>query len=114
MAAASNFYSIEAEDGQKIDLTLNYARLYKLKATDSEAYAAYNQVMTKGAKDEFDNIRILYTGYLCAYLAENAKTEGAMDFEEFMSILPPDRDIVMGAVAMLIAPKKAKASGVLS
>ena len=109
--ALNTVYDFEAEDGQVLHLTLNYLSLYQLRAKHKEYYEEYNRIMTtNGVKDEFDNLKLLYTGYLCGLVQEKGSTDGAMDFEEFISILPPDRDIVMNAVGMLIAPKKTMAS----
>lgn len=107
-------YELETIDGDKLKLTLTYRMLYKLRSKHREQYEEYNKIMTKGAKDELDNITVLYTAYLCEYMDENGDTDKAMSFDEFLDVLPFDRSDIMRAVGMLISPKKAMASAALS
>lgn len=107
-------YELETNDGEKMKLTLAYRLLYKLRAKHRAEYDDYNRIMMKGAKDEFDNLTIIYTAYLCEQIDETGDTEGAMGFDEFMDLMPIDRSEVVRAVGMLIAPKKTMASAELS
>lgn len=107
-------YEMEALDGSKIPLTLTYRYLLQLKRKHPEDYKEYNRIMTKGVDDEFDNIQILYTGYLCQCIADNGDTKGAMSFDDFIDILPFDRVEIARTVGMLISPKKTMASAALS
>lgn len=109
--ALNTFIPFELETGETVNLTLTYRNLLKLKTKHRDQYAEYNKVMTKGAQDEFDNLTVVYTAYLCGLIAENGDTDGCMDYEEFLSVVTPDREYLMTTLAMLIAPKKATASG---
>ena len=106
-------YEIETLSGEKLKLTLSYRYLNQLRAKHREQYADFNRIMTTGAKDMFDNLTVLYTGYLCQRVAETGDTEGAMSFDDFMDACPAWED-VQRAVGMLIAPKKTMASAALS
>ena len=110
----NSVYEIETNEGDKIKLTLAYKYLYKLRSTNKAAYDDYNNIMMKGPKDEFDNITIIYTAYLCSLLEDNGTTEGAMSYDDFLDVLPFDRVEITRAVGMLIAPKKTMASKALS
>ena len=81
-------YEIETLSGEKLKLTLSYRYLYQLRAKHREQYADFNRIMTTGAKDMFDNLTVLYTGYLCQRVAETGDTEGAMSFDDFMDACP--------------------------
>lgn len=106
-------YEIETLSGEKLKLTLSYRYLYQLRAKHREQYADFNRIMTTGAKDMFDNLTVLYTGYLCQRVAETGDTDGAMSFDDFMDACPAWED-VQRAVGMLLAPKKTMASAALS
>lgn len=107
-------YTMKSIDGDPIDLTLTYRYLLQLKRKHPEDYKEYNRIMTKGVEDEFDNIQIVYTGYLCQKIAETGDTASAMSFDDFVDILPFDRMEIARAVGMLVSPKKTMASAVLS
>lgn len=106
----NTLYDFEMETSEVVKLTLSFINLYKLKAKNKADYDAYNAIMVKGPKDEFDNLRILHTAYLCGLIDQNGNTDGAMDFEEFMAEVTPDREYLAQAIKALIAPKKAQAS----
>lgn len=107
-------YTLEGNGGEEIKLTLAYRYLYQLRSKHKAQYDDYNKIITKGAQDEFDNITVLYTAYLCHLIAENGDTAGCMSFDEFLDILPYDREDIAKAVGMLISPKKTMASADLS
>lgn len=106
-------YEMETADGGIIRLTLAYRYLYQLRAKHREQYEGVNRVLSKGAKDLFDNIEVLYGAYLCQLIADTGDTEGCMSFDEFLDVCPPFEDMAV-AVGMLVAPKKVKASAGLS
>lgn len=106
----NTFVDVEMMDGTTYKCTLTYGHLLGLKTKNKEAFEAYNKVASKGAKDEFDNLRIVYTGYLCGLLAEDKAIGQAMSFEMFVDSILPDRILVNEAMMRLFAPKKAMAS----
>lgn len=107
-------YTLETNDGGELKLTLAYRYLYQLRAKHKAQYDEYNRIMTKGAQDEFDNLTILYTAYLCHNIAVNGDTDDCMGFDDFLDLMPYDREDIGKAVGMLIAPKKTMASAALS
>lgn len=108
----NTFTDVEMLDGTTVKCTLTYGHLLALKTKNKEVFDSYNKVASKGAKDEFDNLRIVYTGYLCGLLADNKPIEQAMSFESFIDAVLPDRILVAEAMMKLFAPKKAMASAV--
>lgn len=106
----NTLYDFEMETGEVVKLTLSFINLYKLKAKNKADYDAYNAIMVKGPKDEFDNLRILHTAYLCGLIDQNGNTDGAMGFEEFITEVTPDREYLARFIALLINPKKAQGS----
>lgn len=104
MAEIKNTYiDLELEDGEKVQLSLAFYLLYQLRAKNKAAYEKYNAIMTHGAKDEFENITVIYTGYLCANLD---RLENCMTEIEFMQRLTPNREVLSDVLLRLIKPKK--------
>lgn len=97
----SSVYVLELQNGEKVNLTLNFAALYKLRAKDRAMYDRYNKIITNGVKDELENTQIIYTAYVCANL-DNEK----MSFEDFIEVIPFDREIINDAIFSLITPQK--------
>lgn len=111
MAEQKNTHtSFVLADGTEVEMTLTYWLLTQLKRFAKDAYKKYNDVMVKGVAEELDNCTVLYAGYLCAYIEEHGKAEGAMSEEEFIKAMPMDRIAVNEAIAGLIAPKAGGAS----
>ena len=94
---------MELEDGQKVQLTLAFYRLYQLKAKNKDLYSHYNKIMTKGPEEELDMIVILYTAYLCANIEH---VEDCMSELEFMKLVPSNRKVIREIEEELIASKK--------
>lgn len=113
MAKLNTAYELETNDGGKLKLTLAYRYLYQLRGKHRDQYNEFNEIMTKGVKDFFDSVAILYTAYLCELMAEDGDTAGCMSYDDFMDVLP-EMGEVQKAVGMLIAPKKTMASASLS
>ena len=105
----NTFVDFELETGEVAKLTLSFYALLQLKNSKKDVYERYNKIMTKGPQDELEGITILYTAYLCGLLLNN-KIDDAMDEEEFICSVTPDREYVMETMQGLINPKKAKAS----
>ena len=105
----NTFVEIELETGEVVKATLTYYHLLQLKNKHKAVYDRYNKIMVKSPQDEFENLTIVYTGYLCAMLAEGT-IDDAMSEEEFICAFTPDREYMGQILGMLLNPKKAKAS----
>lgn len=103
---------LEMIDGTVVKCTLTYGYLIGVKAKVPDAYKAYNDIISSstGIKDEFDSLRILYTGYLCGLVADKKPLDEAMSFEDFYNSILPDRFMINDALAKIFFPKKAMAS----
>ena len=99
-------YPFTLADGTEIKMTMNFMRLLALKSTNKARYEKFNKIMMDGPKDIFDNVELLYTGYLCA-LDDQAT---AMSYEAFLENMPDGINAVNSAVNELINPKKKKGS----
>lgn len=105
----NTFVDIELETGETVKATLTYYHLLQLKNKHKDVYERYNKIMVKAPQDEFENMTIIYTGYMCAMLAEGKMNE-AMSEEEFLCVFTPDREYAGKILTQLLNPKKAKAS----
>lgn len=98
-----NTETFELANGEKVELKLSFARLYKLRAKNQKLYEQYNDVVMNGAKDTFDFLRIIYTAYVCEKI-ENI--EACMSFEEFINAAPFDMNTLPSNAMKLLASKK--------
>lgn len=99
-----NTYSeLELSNGQTVKLTLNLKRLLILKTNHLDLYKEANKIITRGAEDIFDMVKILYASYLCALDSGVAE----MNYETFLDLVS---DLGFGEIAEkvgnLIQPKK--------
>lgn len=101
---------IEFVDGTKAECTLTYRALLQLSTKAKDAYDEYNRIFVKGAKTEIDNLRILYTAYLCAWVLDEKPISHALTFDGFIDSVLPDRMMVSSALSLLLNPKKAMVS----
>lgn len=108
--AKNTYVEMEMEDGQVLKLTLTFIALLQLKRTHPEQYQDYARIMSKGPQDEFDMLTVLYTGYLCGLMMLDGDVDGCMDYEEFITIITPDREYIAKTAKDLMNPKKATAS----
>ncbi len=98
---------LEMQDGTTVRLTLAYKYLYQLSAVDRRAYDEYNAVWNKkpNKREEMDTVRILYAAYLCAAIQDGTKNN-AMGWEEFLELVPINRQVTSKALEELLAPKR--------
>lgn len=101
----NTFIDFELEDGAKIQLTLNFARLLQLRSKRKSVYEKYTNALA-GKGDAFENSLItLYTAYLCANIEKLDNSE-IMDFNTFIDAIPQNFMTVNAIVDKLINPKK--------
>lgn len=97
-----NIKTFELANGENIELSLTFAKLYRLRACSPQEYEKYNKVIMDGAKDTFDFLRIIYTAYLCHNIES---IDECMSFDDFIKIAPFDINNVI-TVAMSITTSK--------
>lgn len=98
---------LELMDGSKVELTLNFARLLKVKNHNKKLYEEYMKAL-KGGNDFdiiFDSLKIIYVAYLCAN-SDKLGTDEVMHEEEFIEMVPSDMGVINTIVADLVQPKK--------
>ncbi len=99
----NTFYDLTLTDGRKVKVTLNFARLYALRAKNRNAYDSYMKAKSNIENaDDIEMSKIIYTAYLCAN--PNAKES----FVEFLELLPPDMQIVGELIGLLLVPSAQK------
>ena len=80
---------LELTNGNKVNLTINFALLLQIRERYPEVYKRYNDLQTKGreaVKEIFDTLVIIYVGYLCA----NLNNSPLMGETEFYTLIPYD------------------------
>lgn len=101
----NTFLNMKLENGEKIELTLNFARLLQLKNKNKAIYEKYNKILCNGAKDAIeDTITVIYVAYLCA----NVDKEELLGFNEFAGLIPQNFGEINNVCQELISPKKKK------
>lgn len=99
----NTYQELELENGQIVKLTLNFARLLKLKNEQPKLYDRFMKVLqNKNFDIVFDSLTVLYTGYLCA----NMSNESVLSEEEFMELVPFDLEVINVVAGQLIQSKK--------
>lgn len=94
-------YSLTLNNGKEVNLSLNFALLYKLRAEHKDIYDKYMKIKNNlKSADDLDTVYILYTAYCC----ENP--DCIIDFVEFLQQVPPDNAIVYELFGKLISPSK--------
>lgn len=106
MEDRATLYSMEMNDGTKIQMTLAFGRLYRLRQKRPEAYGKYNEIAMNGMKDELDFVFYLYAAYLCANIDD---LDQCMGEEEFLEKLPENHvEIVVMANRLKVGNLKKK------
>ena len=91
------------QDGDKVNMTLTFYKMYQLRATNKKLYDKYCKLTGNMREyDEIDIICILYIAYLCAL--EEGVTP--LTEEEFIIKCGSDRNAIMSAYKELTQPKK--------
>lgn len=99
----NTYQEFELENGETVKLTLNFARLLKIKNEQPKLYERFMKVLQNRDFDiVFDSLTVLYTGYVCA----NMDNESALSEDEFMELVPFDLEVINVAAGQLIQSKK--------
>ena len=102
------FKELQLQNGEVIQLTLNFRRLLQLKNKRKKLYERYNLIYNKTIKDNtFDTITILYVAYLCANIDE-IDNDTVMSEDEFMEEIPQSFVLINNIVTELTQPKSKK------
>lgn len=103
MEAKNTFYDLKLTDGRNVKVTLNFARLYALRAKNRAAYDSYMKAKNNLDKaDDLEMCEIVYTAYLCA------NPDAKESLVEFLELLPPDMEIVGKLIGLLLVPSAQK------
>ena len=91
MAEKNTYLQFTMDDDSVIDVTLSFYRLYQLKTSNKEMYEDYFQIVKGGINDEFDALKMIYIGYLCAHINDEADDLEYPDFESFLKNVSDSR-----------------------
>lgn len=93
-------------DGTEILLTVNFGMLMALRNSGEEGkkqYEKYMGLLENGISNLDDEMQVLYTAYLCGRIDEEGE---AMDYQNFLYLVPPNVVELAKDVRELINPKK--------
>lgn len=97
------------EDGQQIELTLNWSALQRLRARRRDLYKSASRIILQGTDDIVAMGEVVYAAHLCSLYQSGHADEDAPGQKEFMANLP-DIMSVMIAFNQLVDPKGKAAS----
>ena len=101
----NTYQELVLENGETVKLTLNFARLLKIKNEQPKIYDRFMKVLQNKDFDiVFDSLTVLYTGYLCA----NMNDESILSEDEFMELVPFDLEVINVTAGKLIQSSKKK------
>jgi hypothetical protein len=84
-------------------MTLNFARLLKIKNDQPNIYDKFMDVLQKKDFDVIsDSLAVLYAGYLCA----NIDNESVLSEDEFVELIPFDLELINVKAGQLVQGKK--------
>lgn len=99
----NTYLELELENGETVKLTLNFARLLKIKNDQPKLYDKFMKVLQNNNFDiVFDSLTVLYTGYLCA----NINNESVLSEDEFYAEVPFDLEVINILAGQLVQGKK--------
>lgn len=101
----NTYQELVLENGETVKLTLNFARLLKIKNEQLKIYDRFMKVLQNKDFDiVFDSLTVLYTGYLCANMGD----ESILSEDEFMELVPFDLEVINVIAGNLIQSSKKK------
>ena len=100
----------ELADGTKVELTLNWGALQRLRAHDREVYKTASKVIMAGTDDILAMADVMYAAYLCGLYQSRGDAEERISRKDFTALLP-DPFQTMKAFNDLMDPKGIAASG---
>ena len=99
------------EDGREVTLSANYALLFKLRALKNDVYMRYNEAFKLVQKEpDYACASIIYAAYVMGVIGETGSAKDAMSEDDFLSVMPFDRERNMEMMSQLVLPNRAKAS----
>ena len=102
----NTYQELTLTNGEVVKLTLNFARLLKLKNDRKDLYERLMKILqSKDFDIIFDSMTVLYVGYLCANV-EHLQDEQILSEEEFMELVEFDLGEIIIVAGNLIQSKK--------
>ena len=102
----STMLKMELMDGREVELTLNFARLLKVKNHNKKLYEEFmNALKNQDFDIIFDSMKVLYVAYLCAN-SSKLGTDEVLNEDDFLELMPMDLAEINTLVSELIQTKK--------
>ena len=99
----STFQELELTNGKVVKLTLNFARLLKIKTENIQTYEDFMRIIQgKDFDPLLDALKVIYVGYLCA----NIDNDEILEENEFYELVPFDIEEINIKAGLLIQSKK--------
>lgn len=100
----STITEIELRDGRKVELTLSFGLLYRLRGKRKNDYDKYSKIVMNGVDEMLDYPQALYAAYLCGCIKND--TAEQLTEEEFYDLLPFDMDKIVNTYVELYSSGK--------
>lgn len=101
----NTYQELELNNGEVVKLTLNFARLLKIKNDREDLYTRLMKILQATQVDLIlDCLTVLYVGYLCA----NLDSKNVLSEEEFTDLVPFDIELINVLSGKLIMGNKKK------
>lgn len=97
------YKELELDNGEVVKLTLNFARLLKLKNDDIGLYEQFMKAMQNKNFDIIeDSLKVVYTAYRCSKIGGDE----FLDEYDFIELVPFDLQLINQLASELIMTKK--------
>lgn len=110
MPLRPTFYDFELNDGRIVQVTRNFAGLYKLRAYNQELYKLTQRFNQKGKNDQADDVEmaeVIYGAYVTAMVIDD-RQDDMLTLEEFLELMPADMAAVGNIIEKLFGTKGKK------
>lgn len=101
----SNEITLKLNNGEIVNLCLNFKSLLKVKNNYPDVYESFNKVVLYGTQkdtDFFELVSVIYTGYLCA----NMDNKDRYTYEEFRDLIPLNMKLITDIQDVLLGIRK--------
>ena len=110
MPLRPTFYDFELNDGRIVQVTRNFAGLYKLRAYNPDLYRLTQRFTQKSKNDPADDVEmaeVIYGAYVTAMVIDD-RQDDMLTLEEFLELMPADMEAVGNILEKLFGTKGKK------
>ena len=110
MPLRPTFYDFELNDGRIVQVTRNFAGLYKLRAYNPDLYRLTQRFTQKSKNDPADDVEmaeVIYGAYVTAMVIDD-RQDDMLTLEGFLELMPADMEAVSNILEKLFGTKGKK------